>query len=303
MNELKASVIITTKNRKEDVCRAIESCLAQTIVPEVIVIDDGSDDGTSDIVRAKFPTVRLIRSETSQGVAAQRNRGAQLASGDIVFSIDDDIVLVSPQTVEQTLRDFDSPSVGLVAIPFINVKIDDRIHYLAPDATGKFATAPFGGGACAVRRDIFLRVGGYRESLMQEMEEEDFCIRLLDAGYFTCIGRASPLHHFCSPARDSEWRSRRSGRNRVLFTWYNVPQPIFLVHLPATCLIRILHGFKAHDAAAIVRGIAQGIGYCARHLSDRKPVRRRTYRLYRRLRKLSGLPLEVGRKYLQSDAA
>jgi succinoglycan biosynthesis protein ExoO len=72
----KASVVITTRNRKEDLCKAIESALGQTgVAVEVIVVDDGSTDGTSDLVAKRFPAVRLVRFDMSRGYIVQRNYG------------------------------------------------------------------------------------------------------------------------------------------------------------------------------------------------------------------------------------
>ena len=58
---MKASIVITTKNRKESLRRAIASAVMQTIPVEIIVIDDGSTDGTSEMVTSEFPQVRLER--------------------------------------------------------------------------------------------------------------------------------------------------------------------------------------------------------------------------------------------------
>ena len=120
--QVRASVIIATRNRKEELQIALSSALGQTVRPEVVVIDDGSTDGTAHNVRANFPSVRLERSETSQGYIVQRNRGAHLAKGRILFSIDDDAEFSTPRIVEQTLRDFDDPRIGAVAIPYLEAE-------------------------------------------------------------------------------------------------------------------------------------------------------------------------------------
>src|SRR5882672_12428273 len=139
----KATILITSKNRKEELRVAVKSALEQTGNPEVLVIDDGSTDGTSDLIRAEFPQVNLHRFEKSEGLIVQRNRGAELAAGEIVFSMDDDAIFSSPHVVEQTLADFDHPRIGAVAIPFINVRQDNRIRQSAPDKTGTYLAASY----------------------------------------------------------------------------------------------------------------------------------------------------------------
>jgi glycosyltransferase involved in cell wall biosynthesis len=84
------SVIIPTFNRCDLTSRAIASVLRQTRSPdEILVIDDGSTDGTSERLAEQFPEVRTIRQE-NRGVAAARNRGIQEARGDWLAFLDSD---------------------------------------------------------------------------------------------------------------------------------------------------------------------------------------------------------------------
>ena len=290
---LSTSIVITTKNRKEDLRRALSSCLRQTITSELIVIDDGSTDGTEELVRKEFPTVRIVREEVSKGYIVQRNRGAQLASGDIIFSIDDDAEFSSPHSVEQTLLDFDRSSVAAVTIPFINVNSSDTVHRRAPDAKSVFLTDAFIGTAHAIRRDVFLMVGGYREFLFHQGEEEDLCIRMLDIGRYTRLGSADHINHYHSPVRDHRRISVYRARNRLLFSWYNVPMPHLLLDLPASTINNLIFGFKVGRPAWAMQGILKGLADCTSQLAERHPVRADTYRLFRELRRGRGLPLEA----------
>jgi len=288
------SVVIATKDRKEDLRRAIASCLRQSAAPEIIVLDDGSSDGTSEMVRQEFPSVRLYRDEVAQSVVVQRNRGARLAGGEFVVSIDDDAEFPSPDTIAQTLTEFDDPRVGAVAIPFINVTQSPEVLQQAPNRSGKFLIANFWGTAYAVRRRLFLELGGYREALRQEMEEEDFCIRMLGAGYVTCMGRADPIHHYFSPSRDNRWRNVRGSRNRVMFCWLNVPMPDVLVHVPGICANRLKHGLRSGYLAATLEGLLAGFRDALSEAGARQPVSQGACRLFRRLRRAPGLPLAAG---------
>src|SRR5438874_303163 len=62
-----ATIIIPTKNRKDDLKRALASCMAQTVQVEIIVMDDGSTDDTAEMVRQEFPGVSLHRYAESAG--------------------------------------------------------------------------------------------------------------------------------------------------------------------------------------------------------------------------------------------
>src|SRR5437016_3111522 len=83
-------ILIATRNRKEELRVALASAFAQTAQSEVVVIDDGSSDGTPDMVRAEFRQAVLLRRDESRGLIVRRNEGARLTKGDVIFSIDDD---------------------------------------------------------------------------------------------------------------------------------------------------------------------------------------------------------------------
>ena len=84
------SVIIPTYNRKHTLKRAIKSVYMQSLPPfEIIVVDDGSNDGTKEWVRQKYPNVKYIYQENS-GVSSARNKGIKIARGDWIALLDSD---------------------------------------------------------------------------------------------------------------------------------------------------------------------------------------------------------------------
>ena len=88
---MRISVAITTFQRRHLVPDAIASAIAQERpAEEIIVVDDGSSDGSADLIEREFgPAVRLVR-QRNRGVAAARNAAAALARGDLVAFLDDD---------------------------------------------------------------------------------------------------------------------------------------------------------------------------------------------------------------------
>lgn len=289
-----ATIVIVTKNRKQELRNAILSALQQEGHIEVLVIDDGSTDGTANMIREDFPSVRLERVERSQGYIVHRNRAADLASSSILVSIDDDAAFSSPHTVQQTLHEFNHPRVGAVAIPSIDVNKPDRpVYHQGPPDGAIWAVEAYRGTAHAIRRDLFSKLGGYKVSFFHQGEEGEYCLRLLNAGYITRLGAANPIHHYESPKRDRSRMVTYDARNRILFAWYNVPMPYLLVHLPATMLSSILGGFKRRYAWAACRGVLFGIGMIFQQVGQRKPVGRQVYLLSRRLRKRGPAKLEA----------
>lgn len=84
------SVVIPTFDRARVLPRALESVMAQSRPPtEVVVVDDGSTDGTAELVADRFPTTRLIR-QANRGVSAARNRGIEAAAGEWIALLDSD---------------------------------------------------------------------------------------------------------------------------------------------------------------------------------------------------------------------
>lgn len=288
-----ATLVIPTKNRWPDLQRALQSALTQTVPLEIIVLDDGSTDGSATKVKEAYPQIRLIVCEgPSRGPTVRRNQGVELASTPIVFSMDDDAELVSPRTIEQTLAEFDEPRVGIVGIPYIDVQKDQVVRQRTPETSRIMLSEAFVGAAYAVRRAPYLAVGGYREQWFQYGEEGDLSIRMLARGYVVRLGRADPVHHHESPRRHVGRMLALYRRNDVLFAWHNVPWPAFPMHLLGTTLKGLWFGLHAGCLWSSAKGIAKGYADIFRYWSKRVPVPRAVYRLSRRLRKQGPLALD-----------
>lgn len=109
------SVVIPVHNRRTLIVPTVRSALAQTCAPaEVIVVDDGSDDGTADVVAATFgDAVRLIRLPSNQGRSIARNTGWAAARGELVALLDSDDLWLRDKLARQVPH-FADPSVALV---------------------------------------------------------------------------------------------------------------------------------------------------------------------------------------------
>ncbi|HEX2972071.1 MAG TPA: glycosyltransferase family A protein [Tepidisphaeraceae bacterium] len=288
-----ATVIITTKNRKGDLRKAIDSTLMQTVPVEILVFDDGSTDGTAQMVHQHYPQVRLHRVEESLGINRARNQAIQLASAPIVITIDDDCVFSSPDIIRRTLSELDLPRIGAVAIPCIHVYIDPHDRGATPPNEDVYVCAEFRGGANALRRDLFLTLGQYRGFFYRQGEEGDYCLRLLDAGYVVRAGRADAILHYHSPIRDNTERFYYQSRNNVLYAWYNVPIPYLLPHLLATIYNSLRTGFRAGHFRVSLRGTIAGLRDMFLEYARRAPVSRQAYRLMRRLKRRGLLSLQT----------
>jgi GT2 family glycosyltransferase len=278
-----ATVVVTTRNRKDDLRTCLVSIERQSVPVETIVIDDASTDGTAEMVRAEFPSVRLFAHTEMHGYIRGRNEGARLATGEVIVSLDDDAAFSAPQIIADALACFDDQRVAAVAIPYIDVNREPTIRQLAPDSRATYVVESFIGTAHALRRSVFLKLGGYREELFHQGEESDLCVRLLAAGYVVRLGHGAPIHHFESPRRDFRRMDHYGPRNAILFAWQNVPFPSAALQIPATVAGVLLHTGKPARLLTRVRGVLDGFASCL--TAERAPVNSQVYQLWRRLRK------------------
>ena len=287
-----ATIVITTRNRKEDLRQALRSAFAQDVAVEVIVTDDASEDGTQDMVREEFPAVRILRSDQCLGLIVQRNRAGDSASCDIIFSLDDDAAFGSSDTVRQTLTEFSDARIGAVAIPHVDTQTGRIVNPQAPDDGQIWCVASYTGTAHAVRRDVFLALGGYREDLVHQGEESDFCIRMLAAGFVTRLGRAPFLQHYESPRRSFTRMDHYGRRNDLLFAWRHAPAVWLVPHLLATTWNGLRSAAACGRWRSQIGGIVAGWHAILKRCYPREPVSTPVYRTFRTLKKRGPEKLE-----------
>jgi GT2 family glycosyltransferase len=114
---LELSIIILTWNTRDYLDKCLRSILKYTedISFEIIVVDNGSDDGTEMMIRENFPDVVVIRNHKNLGTA-QRNRGLEAARGEYVCFVDSDVEILEPNTFSELIGFLkQNPNVGLVA--------------------------------------------------------------------------------------------------------------------------------------------------------------------------------------------
>lgn len=295
----RATVLIVTRNRKQVLRAAIESALAQDVSPEVLVIDDASDDGTAQMVGSTYPEVRLVQSTERLGLIVQRNRGARLANAPILVSLDDDAVFTSASTIAEVLPLFANPIVGAVRIPHVNIIGGERNEQFVLPMVGKElnVASAYIGCAHALRRDLFNALGGYIEPLFQWGEEAGFCQKLYDAGYVVAIADVAHVHHFPHPAgRGSRSKDVWIHRNRLLVPFCNAPTRWLPREWLLAVGISLGEAVRAPTKALIVlEGIARGLGASVRYWRLRRPVSSRAYSLFKLLQRRKVLALHDAR--------
>ncbi|MEI8011226.1 MAG: glycosyltransferase [Candidatus Omnitrophota bacterium] len=205
--DMRASVIIPVYNGQATIAAAIEAVLAQcySSAIELVVVDDGSTDGTRDIV-TRYAQVRYVY-QANTGPAGARNRGAREAGGDILFFTDADC-RPQPGWIARMAREFSDPDIAVVAGSYgianpdawlaaaIHAEIIYRHKMLMPRYPRFFGSYNF-----AVRRAVFESAGGFNAGYRQASgEDNDLSYRISAHG-----GRISFLADVCVDHYHQEW--------------------------------------------------------------------------------------------------
>jgi cellulose synthase/poly-beta-1,6-N-acetylglucosamine synthase-like glycosyltransferase/peptidoglycan/xylan/chitin deacetylase (PgdA/CDA1 family)/spore germination protein YaaH len=189
------TVMIPAFNEERVIVRAVQGVLASAEVAiEVIVIDDGSSDGTSRVVSEAFASddrVRLLTLENG-GKARALNRGLELARGEIVIALDADTQF-EPMTIARLARWFDDPKLGAVAG---NAKVGNRVNLVTKWQALEYITAQnlerralarlnamtvVPGAVGAWRLEAIRSVGGYPDDTLAE--DQDLTIAIQRHGW------------------------------------------------------------------------------------------------------------------------
>jgi len=184
---MRYSVIIPTRDRRALLARTLDSVFAQTQQPaEIIVVDDGSSDGTREFVESLDKRVRLIQ-QRHRGPGAARNAGAAAAIGDYLAFLDSDDLWFpwSLSAFAEAVERYAQPALlcgcfrqfvdeqELADCRELPVEGDASIDYLSV-----WPREPIvGSSMMAVRRDEFLRVGGFAEEPVN-LEDHDLSLKL-----------------------------------------------------------------------------------------------------------------------------
>jgi glycosyltransferase involved in cell wall biosynthesis len=171
------SVVIPMFDAERFIAETLESVLAQSYRPiEVIAVDDGSTDGTAEVVGA-FPEVICIHQE-NRGPAAARNAGIALAQGEFVATVDADDVVPPHKLDVQVAYLLDNPDVSCV---LGRQEWDSPPSWLGRDPVwGDLDGIPL--VSMVIRTDVLRGLGGYDETL-RGPEDFDLFVRLREAGH------------------------------------------------------------------------------------------------------------------------
>lgn len=177
----KVSIIVPLYNQQEYVQQAVDSALAQTIPCEVIVVNDGSTDGSLEAVRVYEPPIKIV-SQRNKGLASARNTGLMHATGSWILPLDADDILL-PNCAERLLELAEERDADVMAGSFsaFGYRVGDVILMPMPGIKD-FIEANRIGYSALIRKSALLEVGGYSPKMTWGYEDYHLWFDLLSIG-------------------------------------------------------------------------------------------------------------------------
>lgn len=269
---LPVTVVIATRNRRAELLGTLDRLQALPERPSIVVVDNGSSDGTTEAARAKG--VLVLRLERNLGAAA-RNLGVVAAQTPYVAFSDDDSWW-EPGALRTAAETFDRHDrLALIAGHTLvgPDRIPDPINAAMagsslPGRAGQPGPPVLGFLACAavVRREAFMQVGGFAEVLFFVGEERLLAYDLAAAGWELChVPEVVAVHQPSERRPDPHHRHRAELRNTLVTAWLRRPAGIALDRT----LRLALAAARDRDALAALAGAARKLPAA---LAARRPL-------------------------------
>jgi GT2 family glycosyltransferase len=282
------SAVIVTWNRR-DALETVLDRLAELPVAEVLVVDNGSEDGTAELVRARGGNVRVLEQGENLGIAG-RNRGAREATGELLLMLDDDAYPL-PGAIEALVERFErDPRLG-AAGGFVR-DVDGEGGVVRSTELGTFdwwlragrkGEAPAEGfpafffpeGASLLRRSAYLEVGGFFEPYFYLSSEIDLATRLLAAGWDVRYLPQAAFDHMKAPGgRASDRALYFRIRNHLWYLWLRFPAHVALRRSVGYLLFDLLDASYQRHPGAWARAVRDAWTQRALVRGERRPVPR-----------------------------
>ncbi len=284
----KLSIVIPTYNRRDLIADCLASLKQQSrCADEIVVVDDGSTDDTVAFVAREDPDVRVVRLERNAGFCVAVNAGIRVATGDLIFLLNNDMTLAG-DCLERLVEAAEESDAALFA-PLVLFHDEPDIVYSAGDrqrVNGRPESIGFrckregfevpvcivgvSGGAGMYRRQVFDRIGLLEEGFIAYFEDSDLNLRARLAGLDAAFVGEAVAYHVGSASLSGKtwWRSRQCYRNHALLVLRNYPFPLLVRHGLAILGERVHQTCRALSSARAEFGMVRALGiWCVAWLS------------------------------------
>ena len=280
------SFILITTGRPHYLLRAINSIRKQRVDSyQITVVINGPDNRTEEILRDLDCEIRVVLLPENRGVGAGRNTGIACSDGDILFFLDDDAELPNHNAANQVLAHFENDRrLGVVGLLVIDAQTGQVERRCLPFRDKRLPDKPiaacyFAGGAAAIRRAVFDRIGLFDESLFFSCEELDLSYRVLAAGFRILFDPTTAITHYHEGNAAQCSRIYFDARNRPWVALRHLPLPYCVSH----CLLwwgrSLVMGVHESVVGEALRGIRDCVFGIPALCRERRPIGRSTCRL------------------------
>lgn len=290
IQQLLFSIVVLTCNRQAELAELLgELAGLQRFATEVIVVDNGSSDGTAKMVAERFPQFRLVKTGKNLG-AVGRNEGMKAACGTYVVTLDDDILGLDDEALESLCAYFkQQPQVGAVCFQVRDHERGTLCNWCHPcreedGAELIMPTTEISEGAVAFRREMLQHTGFYTPEFFISHEGADLAARILDRGYTIAYLPQIRVTHKHAAAQRPGWRRYYyDTRNDFWLVVRNYRLPQLLAHLarrlPATFVYALRDGFSSYW----FRAVGTALRELPVMLRQRRPISVETQRRIREI--------------------
>jgi GT2 family glycosyltransferase len=280
MSDPDVSFLVVTRNRRTSLRRCLASIDRQVGVrTEIVVVDNGSEDGTPERLADERPDVRLVALDRNAGASGGRNRGLAAARGAIVITVDDDAELVGSEIARRCVERFgEDDRCGVISFKILEPAsgLEERKSIPRRDKRridGDYATTYFCTAGCAFRAAALPDGEVFWERLVIYGEELDLAYRILNDGWG--MVRANDLvvvHHETPQARPPDRFYYRMFRNRLSIAIRNLPAPAVATHVVVWSVRMALSALRAGALPAFSRGLVDSLRDVRAALTLRAPL-------------------------------
>jgi GT2 family glycosyltransferase len=263
------TVVVITHNRRDELLRTLRWMTALPEAAPIIVVDNGSRDGTADAVAREHPEVELIRSPTNLGAVARNVAVATIDTPYVAFCDDDTRWQAGALSRAVKLLD-EHPGLAsvtgrcLVEPSLVEDPLTPELRYSpvpGPDWLPGPALLGVMAGLSTFRVSAFRQVGGFCERMWLGGEEELLALDLAAAGWWMCWAEDVVIHHAPSVNRDPRHRRRLGIRNTLWTLWLRRPVPYALSRT-----VEVIRSAPADAATArAVLAALTGLPWVVRH--------------------------------------
>lgn len=282
-SEVLVTVFILNWNRKIETARAIQSVMSQSYSNiEIIVVDNGSEDGSVDYLKQMFPNLNIIKLDKNYGCPGGRNRGIPYCNGEFIFFMDNDGVLHKDavQNALDTTKGKQDVAIvtGLVKGFNNEQEIDTKFE---PQKSEVQEVTLFNGGVSLHRKIIFDVAGLYPDNYIYGGEETYLAYRVIDAGYKILLNEQVILWHKKSEvARSKNYELLQSWSNVLMNAYQLFPIEYLLIYLIYFLIVYPFYALKRGIFFLFIRSLYENKNRFINY--NRKPVKRSTYWYFKR---------------------